>query len=347
MSVVMRDAVKALKLKLGPSARAVLYRLADYYNDNVALAWPSVHTLARETELSERTVQRALHQCLEPAGLVRAEAYRRGGHARATRWSLHFGVLDGVPSDAFQKGDTDRLRVTACPNYGDTVTPEPVVEPLLATATLRVSASHEPRTAAEDSKTTRTTKAGKVLHRGAEAVARCLYAESLQSWKALTNALRLREISIASEMLMTSDPPTSVDEVKRFYEWWLDQQLPSRPERHLDMRVYEQHRAQFLSAMGHRAERYDEPVVVVPRAAPPPLEHVEPEPWHMDDVAPQAVVVTATTWEPPRTEDDQADAAAVTAAATGTQKTVPSRQWSDDEVKLLATLNERLAQYRR
>lgn len=60
----------AMKVKAGNgSNKLVLFLLADKYNDDYNVAWPSVQWLADHTELSRRTVQRALRD-LEAAGLI-------------------------------------------------------------------------------------------------------------------------------------------------------------------------------------------------------------------------------------------------------------------------------------
>ena len=57
-------------------AKAVLLMIADHYNDADRRAWPSIQTLARETETSESTVRRAVRR-LEQLGLIEVESWYR------------------------------------------------------------------------------------------------------------------------------------------------------------------------------------------------------------------------------------------------------------------------------
>lgn len=59
---------------LGSPAKFVLLTLADFYNDGERRAWPSQATIATATELSSRTVIRAI-QRLEMFDLVRVERW--------------------------------------------------------------------------------------------------------------------------------------------------------------------------------------------------------------------------------------------------------------------------------
>lgn len=68
---------RAKKTKVGgdSTAKLLLICLADYANDE-GMAWPSVKTMTREVEKSERVVQRALRK-LELMGLIRRGDQRR------------------------------------------------------------------------------------------------------------------------------------------------------------------------------------------------------------------------------------------------------------------------------
>ena len=69
MSVeALRWARSVQPVRLGGPAKAVLRDLADRANRS-AVCWPSVATIAASTDLSERTVQRAL-RLLEAEGLI-------------------------------------------------------------------------------------------------------------------------------------------------------------------------------------------------------------------------------------------------------------------------------------
>lgn len=72
-------------IALSPSAKLVLVRLADRANPkNGNACWPSVGTIARDTGLSERTVQTQIN-FLEKAGHITIE--RRWG--RSSKYHLH------------------------------------------------------------------------------------------------------------------------------------------------------------------------------------------------------------------------------------------------------------------
>src|SRR5690348_8838842 len=67
---------------LGSSAKLVAYTLSLHMNSDGASCFPSLTTLAREANLSRRTVVTALDE-LEHAGLVERA---RGGRGRPTRY---------------------------------------------------------------------------------------------------------------------------------------------------------------------------------------------------------------------------------------------------------------------
>jgi Helix-turn-helix domain len=69
----------ARKIKAGgPSNKSVLNCIADHANDR-GQAWPSVKTIADETELSPDTVRRSLAVLVEKGLIIREQRYRNGG----------------------------------------------------------------------------------------------------------------------------------------------------------------------------------------------------------------------------------------------------------------------------
>jgi pyocin large subunit-like protein len=82
-SVVWRTALG------GPSIKAVAMKLADCAHDDGTSAYPSVRTIARETEVSERTVQSALKELLALGVIVKA---RDGGSGPGNTTVYHFDL---------------------------------------------------------------------------------------------------------------------------------------------------------------------------------------------------------------------------------------------------------------
>jgi hypothetical protein len=116
------------KLHLHPSQKLVLVRLADYASDKDHRAYPSVSSLAEDTGLSERMVQRYLAASVD-AGLIVIEENGSGGRGktRTYRFTLQKGdTHDANPAhDLPEKGDTDDTvsrteRVTPMTRKGDT-----------------------------------------------------------------------------------------------------------------------------------------------------------------------------------------------------------------------------------
>jgi DNA-binding transcriptional ArsR family regulator len=84
-----------------PARKAVLMNLADRA-DGAWLCWPGQKLIAKDTELGERTVRRALDD-LEKAGLIRRYHHRR----KDGSWSSDRYVLAGID------GDPDGLQLLA------------------------------------------------------------------------------------------------------------------------------------------------------------------------------------------------------------------------------------------
>jgi len=141
------------KAHLGSTNRKMLaVRLADFADDDGKGIWPTVGRLARETELSERTVQRILSEFVDEGLLI---VRRKGGWkpGEGTRYDFNMGALGrlqaakvaaegchGVTHDtvtpvttATGTGDTDDGE--GC--HGDTQT---VIEPPIEPSDLREGA---------------------------------------------------------------------------------------------------------------------------------------------------------------------------------------------------------------
>ena len=130
LSNVLRNAVK--KLRVGaPADKAVLLELADSTNDFDGLCCPSVKKIALATELSDRSVQRALGR-LEAAGYLRI--------VRRTRRSHHY-VLEVEGVTVSPKG------VTVSPPPGVTVSP--LISKIETINNLKISEPVEKRVLAE------------------------------------------------------------------------------------------------------------------------------------------------------------------------------------------------------
>lgn len=100
------------------SSKLVLIVLSDYYDDERGIAWPSIPRLARECEMSERTVYRHLND-LETAGfLVRHRRQNEDGSATSNAYSLRFDRGD----DRMSPPDTD-VTPPLTPTSGTPLTP--------------------------------------------------------------------------------------------------------------------------------------------------------------------------------------------------------------------------------
>lgn len=74
---------------LKPSAKIVLYWLADHYNESSGACFPSLKTLAEECEMDKSTVVRQL-DALEAAGFIeRSARARENGSQTSTEYFLH------------------------------------------------------------------------------------------------------------------------------------------------------------------------------------------------------------------------------------------------------------------
>lgn len=107
-----------------PTRKLVLLAVADYADEH-GVCWPSQRTIARQTELNERTVRRQLDE-LEHAGIV----------TRQSRPPLPSGLrqsdvitLNMKPPVTVSAGSDHR---TLCPKPPVTVSAKPPVEPVLS-----------------------------------------------------------------------------------------------------------------------------------------------------------------------------------------------------------------------
>jgi DNA-binding MarR family transcriptional regulator len=88
----MSHYMTALAMKqtgLKPAAKIVLYWLADHYNGETGLCFPSLKKLADECEMDKSTIVRHL-KALEEAGLIQRQARTRAnGSQTSTSYLLH------------------------------------------------------------------------------------------------------------------------------------------------------------------------------------------------------------------------------------------------------------------
>jgi pyocin large subunit-like protein len=95
MSIAVMSRI--FKKQLGSSSRKMLaVRLADFADDNGRGIWPSVGKLARETDMSERTVQRLLRDFVDENLLI-VVSTASGRPGETTRYNFNMNVLHGLP----------------------------------------------------------------------------------------------------------------------------------------------------------------------------------------------------------------------------------------------------------
>lgn len=110
---------RMFRAPLGSSSRKIMaVRLADFADDDGRGIWPTVARLARETELSERTVQRILADFVAE-GLLMVVAEASGRPGQATRYDFDMAAVERLSATgdtmtpvkgvtpATQTGDTD------------------------------------------------------------------------------------------------------------------------------------------------------------------------------------------------------------------------------------------------
>lgn len=94
MSIAVMSQI--FKKQMGSSSRKMLaVRLADFADDDGRGIWPSVATLARETDLSERTVQRLLRDFVDE-GLLLVVSAATGRPGEPTRYDFNMKSLTSL-----------------------------------------------------------------------------------------------------------------------------------------------------------------------------------------------------------------------------------------------------------
>lgn len=118
---VFRGAAPGL---LRGATRHVLTCLADHATDDM-IAWPGVHTIAKETGLAARSVQRAL-RALESGGYIKAVGARVGGRG-ATRYRLIVIHISQTGDDTVSSQGRHGVIPGATQRHprGDMASPEP------------------------------------------------------------------------------------------------------------------------------------------------------------------------------------------------------------------------------
>lgn len=121
MSILIMS--RLFRAQLGSSSRKMLaVRLADFADDNGKGIWPSVETLAQETELSVRTVQRLLSDFVNE-GLLVVVRKATGRPGEATRYDFDMRALDRLPDAKNPESTGDTMSpVTHTEQTGDTMT---------------------------------------------------------------------------------------------------------------------------------------------------------------------------------------------------------------------------------
>ena len=84
----------------------LLLAMADHADHDGANVRPGVALLALKTSDSERNVRRLIGD-LEATGIIKAVAYRRGGHGRATNWRIDLEELHDRLRDDGRGGAPD------------------------------------------------------------------------------------------------------------------------------------------------------------------------------------------------------------------------------------------------
>jgi hypothetical protein len=100
------DALKYLKdLRLAPNGepvdlreKAILWYLANAHNEDKRCAWPSMTTIAESNNVTRRTVQEILKECIRKGIVWRREVLRANGSTASNEW--RFTALDGEPTAA-------------------------------------------------------------------------------------------------------------------------------------------------------------------------------------------------------------------------------------------------------
>ncbi|MFS1583614.1 MAG: helix-turn-helix domain-containing protein [Candidatus Arsenophonus phytopathogenicus] len=111
--------VKAMNTQVGnPARKLVLLKLADHANDE-GVCWPSYESIAKQCEISKRTVMRHIAE-LEKQGLVQVFHRERNGHHhnQSNRYVLQLNNSQSLSPNREREKES---------NDSDTVSPESVI----------------------------------------------------------------------------------------------------------------------------------------------------------------------------------------------------------------------------
>lgn len=112
-----------------PAEGFLLIAIANYCNPYGHNAWPSVHTLANKTRMSESTVKRHLRELEDRGVLVRGDQ-QQVAHLRADRrpvvWDLAMGVDGSILDKDYLANDIDSRGVNLNPRNRSTQEPRGV-----------------------------------------------------------------------------------------------------------------------------------------------------------------------------------------------------------------------------
>jgi len=116
-----------------PSCQLVLMCLAYYAGVDGCNAFPSVARIARNSRLSERSVQRALKKLLELGIIEHGSRIVPAAHiARTDKRPQNYNIVLRGDTQTPRKGNGvthSRSGVTSTTERGDTVTPDPISDP--------------------------------------------------------------------------------------------------------------------------------------------------------------------------------------------------------------------------
>lgn len=101
------------KFPRGGGEKLVLLALADWGGDDGDRIWPSVATVAKKTNMSERQVQRILSRFCDE-GILTITANEAGGRNNTRHYRMNIASLKG---DNMSNAEPER--VTSCPLKGD------------------------------------------------------------------------------------------------------------------------------------------------------------------------------------------------------------------------------------
>ena len=123
MSNTLITAVYELELN-NPLKKFVLVKLADQASDD-GICWPSYKTIAKHTGMSERTVQRHIHD-LHREGLIRIEQSRDEKSGRLkNKYFLKLRKAKTGPHDTLSPGTSEGpKKLNQNDKHGDTVSPD-------------------------------------------------------------------------------------------------------------------------------------------------------------------------------------------------------------------------------